>query len=150
MREIKFRAWSKKKEAWCYETVKSICDAVFFNDISPLDLNNSSMDEELFEIYCQFTGLIDKLGKEIYEGDILRFYYNDKLEFITEVKWFKGGWWQFFTDYIVCEKCKHPEATQSRDWLGDSIDMKRQVEVIGNIYENANLLTPATKDIGEK
>ncbi len=63
----------------------------------------------------QFTGLLDKHGKEIYEGDILKNSYRAEL---TIVKW------------------RDLEAQYS---IGGY--QKETVEIIGNIYENPELLT---------
>jgi len=81
----------------------------------------------------QFTGLTDKNGREIYEGDILKFTYEDE-DFITspvywELKicsWVMG----LSLGYIVPED------------LFLQSDFKDAYEIIGNIYENPELLTP--------
>lgn len=75
----------------------------------------------------QFTGLKDKNGKEIYEGDILRDTEDiakvvfEKGAFIAQVKTFGFGWKAYANlwEYL-------------KDW--------KDVEVIGNIYQNPELL----------
>lgn len=66
----------------------------------------------------QFTGLTDKNGKEIYEGDIVR--YRDG---IYKVDWFENGFYLF----------RDVRAKFDIWWV--------DTEVIGNIYENPDLLT---------
>jgi len=116
-REIKFRAWDGKKMN--YQPIVS--DGTDGGETSRVMLNEAI---ECFDyILMQFTGLHDKNGKEIYEGDIV---IPTKLKDVpNEVKYIQHGFYRVKihknTDYV------NP--------LGNC-----EVEVIGNIYENKELL----------
>ena len=123
MREIKFRVWDKvnsrmgyfekgfswcdEYESWCLSSVgESIMDVPCGNNI----------------IFMQFTGLKDKNGKEIYEGDIL-------------------------IDLMISPSLNNKIVL--RNFIEDSYYIIREMregchfEVIGNIYENPGLIKEA-------
>ena len=113
MREIKFRAWDKH--------YKRFRDIVLSSPISAL--NNNEIDER-FEL-TQYTGLKDKNRKEIYEGDIVQFtdnYNTDIPPHIGVVK-FNNASFYITDDVYSCYR-----------W----IDIN--VEIIGNVYENSELI----------
>ena len=115
MREIKFRAY-------CSLTKSMINDYCVLkeNEFIGYDMTNNT---HYIESVMQFTGLYDKNGKEIYEGDILDFDANEWGEpnFVSVVTWDEiDGCW---------------------DWGGGNIsDLKEWRAVVGNKFENPELL----------
>lgn len=113
MREIKFRAWDGEQMIESY----GVGISKFFEMC-----NGEYEDFNSTENLMQYTGLKDKNGKEIYEGDIVNI---DGL--IVPVIWYAGAWMvEYFT-------------IPTKSYLShfDELD----VEIIGNIYENTEILS---------
>jgi len=115
MKEIKFRVWDADEEKmWDADEIGHFCIDDLCND--------------LWEDVLQFTGLYDKNGKEIYEGDIIRhkeFYdYCGKHDITKSYVKFEFGGFYPFADNNDYQPYPEPNET----------------EVIGNIYENKELL----------
>lgn len=128
-REIKFRVWDKEEKRFWYTDAKGF-------------------EWGMFAVYLKYperyviqqsTGLLDRNGKEIYEGDILLVGEmeelredNDAKEY--EVKWYGNDGYPSF---------------DLADWGGEANGLSEiasgdvwNCEVIGNIYENPEFLTP--------
>ncbi len=119
-REIKFRAWDKKNNSW-YENCNN---GLMIDGETGEVLRNEVCAEENEVILMQFTGLKDSKGVEIWEGDIVNYYGRSDL--IVEF---------YNAHFIIC----YPRRTNHEDlWKALKI---MPVEVIGNIYENPELLT---------
>ena len=116
MREIKFRAW--------YHTEKRMIDwnEMQDNSIESLDTYFRGVFGDVSPV-MQYTGLKDKNGKEIYEGDIVQ---NFREKFIVE---YWGG--QILVSWYL--RSINSGDTSELDCFGE-------YEVIGNIYENPELL----------
>ncbi len=134
MREIKFRAWDKERK-----TMVEVLEITFMFEgkdgiwISGYD--NDSIDHEIFPEnleLMQFTGLLDKNGKEIYEGDILRQHKNKGT--IFTVIWDKDGIWRV-KELILIGPNEIDDLSQDFLWRWAKV-----TEVIGNIWENPELL----------
>ena len=128
MREIKFRAWNKEKK----EMRKDV-DTVgrFYTTFDRSD-GRFRTNEEV-EI-MQFTGLQDENGVDIYEGDIINLSYE----------YFDGH----FRDNEIVGKVYFEDSSfrmsykkydEIREWRIDEPEIL-SIEVIGNIYENPELL----------
>ena len=129
-REIKFRTWDfidKKMINFfnpVFVKIENSINFLFSNNFYDLwysKCQRGSMDSKTFDI-MQFTGLKDKQGKEIYEGDIIEF---DKKEW--------GG-----NDNIHVVSWNNEVGSWS--WGGGITSDMEYRKVIGNIYENPELL----------
>lgn len=138
MKEIKFRG--RSIDGWLYG------ETIWFNEFptlndrqiympNPNDENCDELNIETWSIVfdvCQFTGLKDMNGNEIYEGDILKGTTkgnSDEILAITYVKWDRGQF-DLFTEMT------------SDSWEDALFNYMQffDVEVMGNIYENPELL----------
>ena len=136
----RFRAWLKKKKKMIatddlvnisFEDEEICVQTLYFEEglISERDLDYYEFDEvELM----QSTGLFGKNGKEVFEGDIITNGQNvmcmkrhNTLGFYVEEK----GEVEFIADCAVLE-----------DFEEDAKEIADRLEIIGNIYENKNLL----------
>jgi len=114
MREIKFRAWIKN------DTTEGVGILMPWDSLQERD--GFWTEEGLY--LMQFTGLLDKQGKDIYEGDIIKGTVNSirkKGSYLIPVKPMEVTW-----DYDLLAFIKNSI------WY--------ELEVIGNIYENPELL----------
>lgn len=143
-REIKFRAWNKENE--------TMLPPFSFEDISTQNYAGESWlwlgENELINtklsdlVLMQFTGIQDKNGKDIYEGDIVfKFYGDNSLK--ERLKGAKGV--VKFGRYLVLKDDWGMDnlATGWHMTFSDnsgSIEITEKFEVIGNIYENPELL----------
>ena len=128
----KFRAWDKHGQKMFSNDELIIWNTnVYANDSKKLSCNHLkgwSIDEEYL---MQSTGLFDKKGVEIFEGDIVQFEdcseMSDSLYINTGIiEWCQGG-------FHVTNR----DSVSMGDLLdGDVLDVK----IIGNIYENKDIL----------
>lgn len=136
MRELKFRGYLKKDNK-----MFPICD-LNFNGVDPGAVGISScgrLDCGLCEDYyehadvevMQYTGLIDKNGREIYEGDILTCHHDSP----GKVFYHDGGF------KLSSDQCPLDlENANSYDSLYEDLIIDNNLAVIGNIHENPELL----------
>lgn len=118
-REIKFRAWDGK----------TILDWISckYHISAMLDIPSFTL--------MQYTGLKDKNGKEIYEGDIIKDCLTDMISVVKYgmcVKHAYNGW------FVENESFNYVSQINA-DY---DTNLNSMIEVIGNIYENPELLQP--------
>lgn len=119
MREILFRGKRKDNGEWVHGSL--ITETSPFNkNMVMTHIYDNGCNEILVDprTIGQYTGLTDKNGKKIFEGDIVTCDY-----FCGVVHLYEGGW-------CVTEKDNYPE------YLYDLINLK----VIGNIHDNSELI----------
>ncbi len=143
MREIKFRAWdSKNKKMRMVEELsfekdgsihglleegrKNNVGRIYLGEPTQVDVGNCNHPEGYLDDYplMQYTGLHDKNGKEIYEGDILKRDNDIRLFYIEYV----GRGFAFF-----------PQGILGKGLTNAEVGLGARFEVIGNIYKNPEL-----------
>ena len=157
-REIKFRAWIFEENKmsfqdewfsiWAFDGIQYADQGYWTNNMDASESHKEELRKKNIEIkdefvLMQYTGLKDKNGKEIYEGDIV------KLDEAPDI--IKG------TEFHNMEDVSHHEIYWDNDracfcdkrledgdslagYLDGDISFMSDCELVGNIYENAELL----------
>ena len=106
-REIKFRAWCKGSKSMDYDAIYKLQGYI----------------EGKYPI-MEYTGLKDKNGKDIYEGDILEYVNQTNTKIFGDVIRYRNGWFAH--------------------WRTNGLDTKTIImensKIVGNIYENPELI----------
>lgn len=121
MREIKFRLWNTEQK--------------FLDQVDSIDLEswNTPGERPSNIVLMQYTDLKDKNGVEIYEGDILAVAHQKYLS-VGDERFYRNG----YANRVV----KWHVTSHHNGWNVYNAP-QTQFEVIGNIYENPELMTKA-------
>lgn len=126
MRKIKFRF--RLEDKITKEMI--VTCAELYNPKYSSDLMQYPINLKEFNVLSidEYTGLRDKNRMEIYEGDIIKYYdYMIKDYDVCKIEWISE-----FITYVAKDRLDNDIFIQKID--------ERRIEIIGNIYENSNLL----------
>ena len=125
-REIKFRAWHKDLKKMFKIGQITLEKGTWNFEPNDRDFIGMSIPSQPSFVLMQYTGLHDKNGKEIYEGDIVRIIVNNNIEKICKVEFKNGIFGVMFS--------KNKDLTAFPHFCNTTF------EVIGNEYDNPELL----------
>jgi uncharacterized phage protein (TIGR01671 family) len=129
MRKIEFRGKGINDGEWYYGWLSIIDDDYYINHEEHISQGewDSSYDDYVGELVKpdtigQYTGLTDKNGTKIFEGDIIKI--NEQYTRVVRYSEVKAS-------FVTCNE---------NEWVGYLKDYSKPVRVIGNIYDNSELL----------
>lgn len=128
MRTIKFRGKKPSNDVWMYGSLvlSDELDTAIYFQVGTAGVKQMEWVYVKPETVGQFTGLKDKNGREIYEGDII-FHYN----MAYHIEYINGQW------ISVASDGGWLPLLQDQEPISDQL---HYIEVVGNIHDNQELL----------
>jgi uncharacterized phage protein (TIGR01671 family) len=133
MREIKFRAWHLGSKRYLVSS-----NALFGGNLEWKGGNAFLLQPSADVVLEQFTGMHDRIGREIYEGDVIvvvdayPFFDDGKPNYVAVVEWVYGSWQQVL-------RCINRDKRGISDGINEHLDYDgsggASWTVIGNIHE---------------
>lgn len=128
---MKYKVWHIERKEWIHDTwsiyINPDGDVFEIVEAGSYDryMDTTNLTDKVKIV--RYTGLKDKNGKEIYEGDIVQIKINDY-----------GNWvWEKYTVIYDQSKVRFCLKNDDEEW---SFTSANEIEVFGNIYENPELL----------
>lgn len=120
----KYRAWDKTEKKWAPKHIVG-------NILYELQANK---DADVLDSYdlSEYTGFINKDGKEIFEGDIIKMTYPSSVVEIGQVKW--------WDEYGIWATDIKSRGSYSLGFVELYEAISNKVEIIGNVFEHPNLI----------
>lgn len=145
MKEILYKAKREDNGEWVYGLPFSrIGGGLFHNMINAIRCDKSgNICSVIAETVCEYTGLTDKLGNNIFEGDIVKIKDTMSFLHIGEVIFHLNGFYIRYNPLKIKDFdsysnfCKEKEVNMGMD---GRVNVKYEYEIIGNIHDNPELL----------
>ena len=129
MREILYRGKKADNGEWVYGDLSKWSNGYFIS-LQSQNIKARTHIEVYPETVGQYTGLKDKNGTKIFEGDIVRVSRGKDIE-TGEIQYNKYGVWVIVYDKFYCN---------TFPYIFTSSDSNVWIKVIGNIHDNPELL----------